>query len=151
MIQVYGPPLAPPVENARWTLERMERAYEFQPAAAGISAFRSWWNRVPIELPLMFVDGRPHGGFRESFALLHGALNASSKTPLPKPDAVFAEMLFCDLFGPGVRSFYRTMLDHPALLKPQDGCCYGCRDDQWRIRKRRRSASLIKLLGRAGT
>ena len=59
VIQVYGPPLAPPVELSRWMLERLGIPYEFTPAAAGLSALRSWRCNVPIELPLLMVDGCP--------------------------------------------------------------------------------------------
>lgn len=118
MLEVYGPPLAPPVEYTRWTLARMGIPYRFEPAAAGISAFRSWLNKVPIELPLILVDGQPHGSFRQAFALLHDVLNATAPNPQAKPDPAFAEDLFSHLFSPGVRCFYATMLSTPQMLKP---------------------------------
>ena len=118
MIEVYGPPLAPPVEYTRWTLARMSIDFTFTPAAAGISAFRSRSNGVPIELPLILVDGKPYGGFRAAIALLHDVLNDKAAAPVPKPDPVLAEDFVAHLFGPSVRCFYATMLSAPALLKP---------------------------------
>lgn len=118
MIEVYGPPLAPPVEYARWMLERMELPHRFAPAAAGLSAIRSNRLKVPIELPLMLVDGNPHGGFRTCFALLHDSLNARAPKPQHRPEAALADDLFASLFTQTVRCFYRDMLGCPRTLKP---------------------------------
>lgn len=118
MIEVYGPALAPPVEYSRWMLERMGVSFCFEPAAAGISAFRSWREKVPIELPLILVDGKPHGSFRHAFALVHGTLNAGAQNPQSAPDPMLAEDLFGSLFTQAVRCFYRTMLGTPEILKP---------------------------------
>jgi hypothetical protein len=106
------------VEYARWMLERMELPHAFTPAAAGLSAIRSSRMKVPIEPPLVLVDGRPHGGFRNSFALVHDVLNARAPRPQAKPDPALAEDLFGSLFTQAVRSFYRPMLQHPQVLKP---------------------------------
>ena len=117
-IQLYGPPLAPPVELSRWMLERLGIPYEFSPAAAGLSALRSWRCNVPIELPLLMVDGVPSGGVRQAFALITGPVAAAYGKPPPNVDAAFAEMLFADLFSAGVRTFYSHMLPCPTVLKP---------------------------------
>ena len=118
MIEVYGPPLAPPVEYSRWLLERMGSPFDFVPAAAAVSAIRSYRLKVPIEPPLILVDGTPHGGFRNSFDLLHDKLNAQAPRPQPKPDAEIVEDLFNNLFAQAVRCFYREMLGSPRVLKP---------------------------------
>jgi len=118
MIEVYGPPLAPPVEYARWLLERMDFPFDFVAAAAGLSAIRSSILNVPVEPPLVLVDDKPYGGFRSSFALLHDTLNAMAPRPQPRPDAAFAEDIFDSIFTQAVRCFYRDMLTAPRVLKP---------------------------------
>lgn len=118
MIEVYGPPLAPPVDHACWLLERMGLPFDFVPAAAALSAIRSSRLKVAIELPLILVDGAAHCGFRASFSLLHETLGSQAPNPQPKPDAALADSLFDDLFGQAVRCFYREMLGSPKLLKP---------------------------------
>ena len=118
MIEIYGPPLAPPVDYARWTLDRMGMSYRMVPAAAVVSALRSSRMKVPIEPPLMLHGRNPVGGFRTSYALLHDAINADAQHPLPAPDPEFAEDLFATLFTQAVRCFYREMLAYPMLLKP---------------------------------
>lgn len=117
-ICIYGPPLAPPVEYARWTLDRMGVPYRFERAAAGLSAFRSWRLGVPIELPLLTVDGKPHGGFRTAYEQMHGPIAAIAPRPEPMLNSAFVDDLMTHAFGPSVRSFYRVMLQHPGLLKP---------------------------------
>ena len=118
VIQVYGPPLAPPIELSRWMLERLGIPYEFSPAAAGLSALRSWQRNVPIELPLLTVDGVPTGGLRPSYALITGPVAAAHGKPPLNVDPAFAEMVFSGLFGPGVRTFYWHMLPCPRVLSP---------------------------------
>jgi len=117
MIEVHGPPLAPPVEYVRWMLLNMERPFEYAPAAAGLSAIRSSRLKVPIEPPSMLVAGNPHGGFRTCFALLHDTLNSTAPRPQPKPDAVFSDDLFSTMFTQAVRCFYRDMLACPRVMK----------------------------------
>jgi glutathione S-transferase len=118
VIHLYGPPLAPPVELSRWMLERLGIPYEFSPAAAGLSALRSWRYNVPIELPFLMVDGVPSGGVRQAYALITGPVAAAYGKSRPNVDAAFAEMLFADLFSAGVRTFYAHMLLCPKVLKP---------------------------------
>ncbi len=118
VIHLYGPPLAPPVELSRWMLERLGIPYEFSPAAAGLSALRSWKCNVPIELPLLKVDGVPSGGVRQAYALITGPVAAAYGKSPPNFDPAFAETLFADLFGAGVRTFYWHMLPCPKVLKP---------------------------------
>jgi hypothetical protein len=117
-IHVYGPAMAPPVEYTRWTLDRMAVPYRFERAAAGLSAFKSWRLRVPIELPLLMIDREPHGGFRAAYEELHGRIAGMSPRPEPRLDPVRVDDLMANAFGQAVRCFYRTMLGHPELLKP---------------------------------
>ena len=117
-IEIYGPPLAPPVDYACWTLDRMGVSYTKAPGAAGISAIRSLRNNVPIEPPLILADGTAHGGFRNTLAFLHGSLNAKAPQPQPDPNPALVEMIFKHLFGQAVRCFYRDMLRTPDTLVP---------------------------------
>lgn len=118
MIELYGPPLAPPVEYARWMLARMGYRLDFVASAAGLSAIRSARLKVPIEPPLLLLDGAPYGGFRTSLALLHDRLSPIAPHPVAKPDPTFTDDLFATLFGQAVRCFYRDMLQAPKVLKP---------------------------------
>lgn len=118
MIEIYGPPLAPPVEYMRWVLDRMDAPYTLTASAAGFSAIRSRRLKVPIEPPLLVVDGTAHGGFRTCLGVLHQSLNERAPHPQPSPDAELLEMLFKNLFTQAVRCFYRNMLGAPQSLKP---------------------------------
>lgn len=118
MIELYGPPLAPPVEYARWMLDRMGHRHDFVASAAGLSAIRSALLEVPIEPPLLLLDGKPYGGFRTTLTLLHERLSPVAPHPVPRPDPVFTDEMFASLFGQAVRCFYRYMLQAPEILKP---------------------------------
>jgi hypothetical protein len=83
-----------------------------------LSALRSWQCNVPIELPLLMVDGVPAGGLRQCFALISGPVAAAHGKPPLNVDPVFAEMLFAGLFSAGVRTFYWHMLSCPNVLTP---------------------------------
>ena len=116
-IHLYGPPLAPPVELSRWLLNRLAIPYRFVTAAAGLSAIRSWREKVPFELPLLYWNGVASGGLRASFDRITGPIAKAHDVVVPPFDAAMVDELVADLFGPAVRTFYRHMLPRPDLLK----------------------------------
>lgn len=117
-IEIHGPPLAPPVDYACWTLDRLGIPFKMVPSAAGISAIRSFRNGVPIEPPLILADGTAHGGFRNTLAFLSGVQNTSASRLSHTPSPAIQDMLFKHLFGQAVRCFYREMLTAPETLVP---------------------------------
>lgn len=117
-IEIHGPPLAPPVDYARWTLDRLGIPYKMVPSAAVISAIRSYRNNVPIEPPLILAEGRAHGGFRNTLAFLSEVQNTDASSLSLTPNPALVELLFKQLFGQAVRCFYRKMLTAPETLVP---------------------------------
>ena len=117
--KLVGPPMAPPVELARWLLEGRARPHEFAPRAAGLHAFASLRRKVPVELPLLLFPEGPVGGLLPSIAALEDRF-APRETLFPAPgDRAFVEHLGRELFGPAVKTFYANMLPVPRVLAPR--------------------------------
>jgi cytochrome P450 len=111
--------MAPPVELSRWLLESRSRPIEFVPRAAGLHAFASIRRKQPVELPLILFPEGPMGGLLPSLAAIEDRM-APRETLFPKPgDREFVWKLGGELFAPGVKSFYASMLPHPRLLAPR--------------------------------
>jgi cytochrome P450 len=118
-IRLIGPPMAPPVELARWLLEARRRPHEFVTRAAGLSAFASIRHKVPVELPLLLFPEGPVGGLLPSLAAIEDRL-APRETLFPQAgDRAFVWTLGAELFAPAVKTFYARMLPHPRLLAPR--------------------------------
>ena len=119
MITILGPPLAPPVELARWILEVRDIPHDFQPLGAGLSAITSRRHDLPVELPIILTDtgavGGAIGGLRAGFGFVSGS--AAGHAP-PVFDKALVASLFDGLFSQGVRTFYVHMLEAPAVLVP---------------------------------
>lgn len=115
-LKLIGPPMAPPVELARWLLESRDRAVDFRPRAAGLHAWASIRRKVPVELPLLLSPEGATGGLLDSIDALEERL-APRETLFPRAgDRAFVAGLCGGLFGPAVRSFYFHMLPQRSVL-----------------------------------
>jgi hypothetical protein len=117
-ILIYGPPLAPPVELSRWLLDHFAIPFQFETAAAGLSAIRSSRAKMPIELPLLYWNGQPSGGLKAAFDRIIGPIAAANAVTIPPFDFAFVDSLITQLFSPAIQTFYWSMLPRPDLLKP---------------------------------
>lgn len=114
--KLIGPPMAPPVELARWLLESRNIPHEFVPRAAGLHAYESIRRKVAVELPLLLFPEGPVGGLLPAVAAIEDRLSPRETLFAAAGDREFVWKLGAELFGPAVKTFYASMLPHPNVL-----------------------------------